>query len=1009
MQLLPSPCFQNLRELCIQHCGLLKYLFSSSIVANLKQLNRLVIRRCEMVEEILSQLPKLTKFSTGIFIEFPLLNELEIVDCPQLMTSVYTSNTTNTSINQFLASNLTKLVVEKCGSLKYLVSSSAAVNLVQLNRLEIINCEKMEEITSMNQRTDKMLFPKLNYLHLSSLPKLTRFCAGTFVEFPLLTKLRMVECPEFAGFIYSSNDKEVGDVNSEDNLCSTTLSLFHDKVTFPSLQIINIRRLDRLKMIWQGQASPTCFQNLMQLHIGECRSMKYLFSSYAVTNLVQLKKLKISCCERMEAIISIDQRMDELIFPNLDYLELLYLPQFTRFCNGTSSIKFPLLTELRMEDCPEFMSFIYTSSIIRTNMLDNEELKEMKLKDHAQLRSPMLCLLDEKAVFPNLEIIDIKRLNCLRTVWQDQFMADSLCKLKVIEVQHCENLSFVFPSNMLGRLHNLRRVYIRPCKMLEEVTYDLDLEAFILVGKDGHEEGPRDLNNILGGKENCSIVFSRVKSLQLHVIPTLMHLFEENSQLREAFQSLEDLLVRKCLMLKNLVPSSTSLSNLTSLSVSRCHGIVNLLSCSTARSLARLRDMSIDECQKMTKIIADEKSCDVDIEGEITFSSLEVLRLNRLPSLTSFHSENHLMRFPKLKTVIVMECPEMSNFCYVASHIVTRELPLVQSSEEENSLPQVALQNLEILFVRRCDSLKNLVPLSIFFKNLTILRVAACNGMVNLLTCSIARSLSRLKTLSIIKCQRMVEIIASEGCDSDHTESEIIFNQLEILSLHKLPRLASFHLGECTMRFPKLKTVIMMECLEMQSFCFQNLEILDVGVCGKLKNLVTTSISLQNLTTLRVSSCDGMVNLLSCSTAKSLVQLKNMSISECQIMTEVIANDQGGDVNGEDEVIFDSLEVLELHSLPNLTSVHSGNNIMRFLKLKRVIISRCPQMQSFSYGVIAPNLKKIITRINERYIRAQNCWNIKGYFEDLEQAMPMEELWRVDIHSTIQDMWELNH
>lgn len=146
------------------------------------------------------------------------------------------------------------------------------------------------------------------------------------------------------------------------------------------------------------QARSTCFQNLMQLHIGECGSLKYLFSSYAAVNLTQLNKLKISCCERMEAIISIDHTMDELIFPGLDYLELSYLPKFTRFCNGINCIKFPFLSELRMEDCPEFMCFVHTSSL-STNMPDNEEQNEMNSKNGELCTTTTLSLLNDKVRF----------------------------------------------------------------------------------------------------------------------------------------------------------------------------------------------------------------------------------------------------------------------------------------------------------------------------------------------------------------------------------------------------------------------------------------------------------------------------------------------------------------------------------------------------------------------------------------------------------------------------------
>ncbi|XP_024019258.1 uncharacterized protein LOC21392336 isoform X2 [Morus notabilis] len=507
-----------------------------------------------------------------------------------------------------------------------------------------------------------------------------------------------------------------------------------------------------------------------------------------------------------------------------------------------------------------------------------------------------------------------------------------------------------------------------------------------------------------------------------------MHLFEENSHPREVFQNLEDLLVWRRDSLKNVVPSSVSFPNLTSLSVSRCHGMINLFSFSVARSLERLQKISIDECQMMTEIVSNDGGPAGAESLEIIFNQLEVMELYRLPSLSSFYSGISSMRFPRLRKVVVVECPNMQNFCCMASMSLVGELPLMQPLESSHSC--IAFHGLEILFVRRCDSLTNLIPFSMCFQNVTILRIAACNGMVSLLSCSTARYLSRLQTLSIIKCQRMQEVISSEWCDSD--TGEIVFEQLETLALHKLPRLSSFHSGKFTVRFPKLKTVVVMQCPEVKSLrnvasptigdeiplthsfenfhlceVFQKLETLDVGMCAKLMILAPPSISFSNLTRLRVSICSGMVYLLSFSTARSLARLKSMSISECQMMTQVIAN-EGDDLDGACEITFKQLEMLELHSLPSLTSFHLGDCVMGFPKLKRLIVTQCPELKSFSCGAIVPKLDKIITRINDRYIRAQNFWNIKGYFEDLEQARPIQELWKDDFHSSMQELWEIN-
>jgi hypothetical protein len=50
--------------------------------------------------------------------------------------------------------NLTVLIVENCGELKYLFSSTMVQSFVNLKRLEISNCNLMNEIIATERRND---------------------------------------------------------------------------------------------------------------------------------------------------------------------------------------------------------------------------------------------------------------------------------------------------------------------------------------------------------------------------------------------------------------------------------------------------------------------------------------------------------------------------------------------------------------------------------------------------------------------------------------------------------------------------------------------------------------------------------------------------------------------------------------------------------------------------------------------------------------------------------------
>ena len=177
----------------------------------------------------------------------------------------------------------------------------------------------------------------------------------------------------------------------------------------------------------------------------------------------------------------------------------------------------------------------------------------------------------------------------------------------------------------------------------------------------------------------------------------------------------------------------------------------------------------------------------------------------------------------------------------------------------------------------------------------------------------------------------------------------------------------------------------------------QNLETLEVDSCGRLKTLLMSpSVTFQNLGELRISKCHGMINVLASSTVKCLVQLKTMSIYECDQMTEIIADKEGEPQSTE--IAFTQLETLALHRLPTLKSFYCGNSNMKFPNLEKVIVSECPQMENFSRGtVITSKLNTLITRIEwYEYRRPENVEGRKN-------------VWKGDLNTSVRMVWEDLH
>lgn len=151
----------------------------------------------------------------------------------------------------------------------------------------------------------------------------------------------------------------------------------------------------------------------------------------------------------------------------------------------------------------------------------------------------------------------------------------------------------------------------------------------------------------------------------------------ENSHPSNAFQNLRTLKISECSKLEQLVPSSVSL--LTILEVSRCDGLINLTTLSTAESLVKLRRMKISDCKMIEEITELQVGEEVK-KVPIVFSQLEYLELNSLARLESFWLRNHTLEFPYLGQVVVRGCPNMKIFSQEV--LCTPMLHKVQMTEE---------------------------------------------------------------------------------------------------------------------------------------------------------------------------------------------------------------------------------------------------------------------------------------------------------------------------------------
>ena len=151
---------------------------------------------------------------------------------------------------------------------------------------------------------------------------------------------------------------------------------------------------------------------------------------------------------------------------------------------------------------------------------------------------------------------------------------------------------------------------------------------------------------------------------------------------------------------------------------------------------------------------------------------------------------------------------------------------------------------------------------------------------------------------------------------------------------------------------------------------FPNVEapIVRAGVSDirRLKNIVPfSSTSFCNLEKLEVWESNVLISLLTPSTARTLVQLQDITIIDCKRMTEIVAN-EGSEAEAGDEIAFNNLEYLNLNNLPSLTAFHLGNCTIKFPSLVDVRVDNCPKLKIFCSGVLStPKLTEVWMRVDQ--------------------------------------------
>ncbi|XP_048326172.2 disease resistance protein At4g27190 isoform X2 [Ziziphus jujuba] len=731
---------------------------------------------------------------------------------------------------------------------------------------------------------------------------------------------------------------------------------------------------------------PSSFEFLKNLHtlflnsceiedvalIGELRNLKILDLAYSkisnfpgqIGQLTRLQLLNLSCCSMLEVI-------ECNVISNLVHLEELYmLGSFTRW------------------DIQGDHSGRRNASLV--------ELKNLSRLTTLHLHIPDVHVMPKGLFTVNLKRYDILIGEGPRYLdYSFDSRRPTSRKLELIEL----NIS------RLPECHGLEALLKRS-------------EVLNLYGSTG-------LNNVIHELDREG--FPELKHLKIVNNDEMQYIINSMDQRYHSqnafFPSLESLHLENLKKLERIWHGELLINSFGKLRVARvkdCERLNNLLSSSSVRDIEEIK---VINCKMMSEIATYGMEDDhpYRILAKIEFPHLRSLILKSSPNLAHFP-------FSKLEATFtghrkeeepLLDVNRPLPFFYPMVALPSLKDLELSTLNSEKLLPDhppenFNMQNLTNLKIHGCNSLKYLLSFDMArnIVRLQHLEVRGCSVMEDVLAINDKERmvkeelLPNLKFLVLDDLPNLKRFCSKSWAEFSSLARLRITNcpKLKIEdSIRKLPRLnililkrimvAQEAMWNCQYEidheglneddqeqagmFPCLKLLILIELTDrlMDSWkknyhpagrAFQNLKHLFVVKCHTLKNLVPASISFQALRCLVVSECHGMEYLFTPSAVKSLTQLREMMIGKCERMIQIIADYNGSETEEGTEIVFDRLEELRLSNLQNLGSFYSGNCVMRFPNLQRLIFKYCPQMVSFCEGNIsAPKLKKLILSIKE--------------------------------------------
>ncbi|KAI4308637.1 hypothetical protein L6164_031693 [Bauhinia variegata] len=690
------------------------------------------------------------------------------------------------------------------------------------------------------------------------------------------------------------------------------------------------------------------FENLKELELRECPSLKSLFTLAVAQSLKMLQALMIIECDRLKHIISDadadkDDQKSISAFPKLEQL-------FVKDCvdleclGGHCSFNLCKLKRLFIESCSRAKS-LFTASTARTMT----SLEELIIRKCDSLEEVFGICHDEDSqalTLPRLKILTLIELPKLVKVSHEfklQRVINVLVEGRPMFLQGAINDTVkgppMFPQGAInGKVMGPPMFYgpnanFRPQDRIpDEIKCITDttrhVGAFFPVFTKLTIRRLHDMESSWIDRAPTSS-FVKLKELELYDCPSLKSLF--TVAVAQSLEMLHVMMITKCNSLQHIITtdddqkSISAFPNLQVLYVCDCENLEHLGG-HWSFNLCNLKRIFIQSCSRVKSLFTTSTAK--------TMTSLDELIIKNCDSLVEVFGvprgeESQALMLPRLKMLALVKLPNL----IVVSHefVLQRAINVVvdgrytpmfpgpvggfqnflsQNPDEINCITDTTrhvgafFPGFTKLAIRRLHSMESLCwgPTQAgSFHKIKELEFSDCPSLKSLFTVAVAQSLQMLQILKITECRRLKHIIG----DADVNAKE------EIITVDDHQK--------CTNAFPKLELLMVQECKDLEYLGGHWL------------------LNLCSLKKLNVTYCRSLKSLFTLSTAKTMTSLEELFIKKCSSLKEVFGVPSGEDGGA---LALPGLKMITFIRLPNLIEV---SHEFRLQHVINAVVKDCPK------------------------------------------------------------------